>query len=52
MLTRSTLSALCQVNQAVPLLDHRVVVGTAVRLCTEDTEPTVLYRHRRHLRRS
>ncbi|MEU2427326.1 flavin reductase family protein [Streptomyces sp. NPDC007851] len=48
VLTRSCLSAVCEVNETVPLLDHTVVAGTVVWLRTEDTEPTVLYRHRQH----
>ncbi|MFD4557864.1 flavin reductase family protein [Streptomyces sp. NPDC058469] len=48
VLTGATLSAVCNVNEAVPLLDHTVVAGTVVWLHTEDTEPTVLYRHQQH----
>jgi flavin reductase (DIM6/NTAB) family NADH-FMN oxidoreductase RutF len=48
VLTRATLSAVCNVNEAVPLLDHTVVAGTVAWLRTKDTEPTVLYRHQQH----
>jgi flavin reductase (DIM6/NTAB) family NADH-FMN oxidoreductase RutF len=49
VLTRSALSAVCEVNETVPLLDHTVLAGTVVWLRTEDTEPTVLYRHQQHV---
>ncbi|WP_345058653.1 hypothetical protein [Streptomyces rameus] len=45
------LSEVCEVSEAFPLLDHMFVVGTATWLRTEDTEPTVPYRHRQHLLR-
>ncbi|MEV3970168.1 flavin reductase family protein [Streptomyces sp. NPDC050698] len=48
VLTRSTLTAVCEVSEAVPLLDHTIVAGTVTWLRTDDTEPTVLYRHRQH----
>ncbi|MBG7704676.1 flavin reductase family protein [Streptomyces sp. MC1] len=51
VLTRSALAAVCEVSEAVPLLDHTIVAGTVVWLRTEDTEPTVLYRHRQHVLR-
>ncbi|MEV6766250.1 hypothetical protein AB0N16_37615 [Streptomyces sp. NPDC051105] len=52
MLTRSTLSAIRDVNETVPLPDHTVVAGTVVWLRTEHTEPpSVLYRHRQHVLR-
>jgi flavin reductase (DIM6/NTAB) family NADH-FMN oxidoreductase RutF len=46
VLTRSALTAVCEVT--VPLLDHTIVAGTVTWLRTEDTEPTVLYRHRQY----
>ncbi|MFF0013184.1 hypothetical protein [Streptomyces sp. NPDC005374] len=51
MLSSSTPSAVCEVGEAVPLLDHTDVAGTIVCFRTEDTEPTVLYRHRQHILR-
>ncbi|MFJ3446473.1 flavin reductase family protein [Streptomyces sp. NPDC086081] len=48
VLTRSTLTAVCQVSETAALLDHTIVAGTVTWLRTEDTEPTVLYRHRQH----
>ncbi|WP_078894296.1 MULTISPECIES: flavin reductase family protein [unclassified Streptomyces] len=51
VLTRSALTAVCEVSEAVPLLDHTIVAGTVTWLRTEDTEPTVLYRHRQHVLR-
>lgn len=51
MLSSSTLSAVCEVSEAVPLLDRTVVAGTVVWFRTDDTEPTVPYRHRQHVMR-
>lgn len=45
------LSEVCEVSEAFPLLDHMFVVGTVTWLRTEDTEPTVPYRHRQDLLR-
>lgn len=64
VLTSAVLGAVCEVAEAVPLLDHTVVAGTVVGLRTGETEgaegttgttgttgPTVLYRHRQHVLR-
>lgn len=45
VLTRSSVSVVCTVREAVPLLDHTLVVGTVAWALANDTEPSVLYRH-------
>lgn len=49
VLDRSTLTAVCEVSETVPLLDQTVVTGTIVWLRTEGGDPTVLHSHRQHV---